>query len=305
VVDAAQQRKIKSGIYGLNTMLYGGLNKHSATVVIGPSGAGKTTLATQFLRRGLADGQEGIYITLDEPPEQIIEEAQQMGFEDLTHALEREQIIFIDASGKQFREFILKELQGFVSSWGSSDARIVIDPLTPVLWATPTKYEQRELLSFLFKQGKRIGTVLATLEEHGDAGQLSSAETAIPMYLADNILHLRMEVEGHMVSRTMRVLKTRASRHSHRIAPYEIRRGLGVVVEPQPRPHGAKAGPAEGETPAQWRAGIARHLEARGLPEASRARVRQLVDALEAEPILGLSPEQLIDLVLEDSAKAP
>jgi len=304
VSSTPDQRKIKSGIYGLNSMLHGGLNQHSATVAIGPSGAGKTTMATQFLRRGLADGQEGIYITLDEPPEQIIEEALQMGFEDLTHALEREQIIFIDASGKQFREFILKELQGFVSSWGSSDARIVIDPLTPVLWATPTKYEQRELLSFLFKQGKRIGTVLATLEEHGDAGQLSSAETAIPMYLADNILHLRMEVEGHMVSRTLRVLKTRASGHSHRIAPYEIRRGLGVVVEPQHRKHRPRdAGGGDGETPEAWRAGVRRHLDGLGLPPASHARVRQLVDALEPEPILGLTAEQLIDLVLEDSAK--
>ncbi|HEX9708803.1 MAG TPA: ATPase domain-containing protein, partial [Candidatus Thermoplasmatota archaeon] len=98
VSSTPDQRKIKSGIYGLNSMLHGGLNQHSATVAIGPSGAGKTTMATQFLRRGLADGQEGIYITLDEPPEQIIEEALQMGFEDLTHALEREQIIFIDAS---------------------------------------------------------------------------------------------------------------------------------------------------------------------------------------------------------------
>lgn len=298
----AANRKIKSGIYGLNPMLYGGMNKHSATVVIGPSGAGKTTLATQFLRRGLADGQEGIYITLDEPPEQIIEEAQQMGFHDLTAALEREQIIFIDASGKQFREFILKELQGFVSSWGSSDARIVIDPLTPVLWATPTKYEQRELLSFLFKQGKQIGTVLATLEEHGDAGQLSSAETAIPMYLADNILHLRMEVEGHMVSRTLRVLKTRASRHSHRIAPYEIRRGLGVVVEPHTRRPGDGAR-GEAESPEAWRSAVRAHLQTLDLPEGTRNRVGQLVDSLETEPILALTPEQLIELVLEDSAK--
>lgn len=303
VEPTVESRKIKSGIYGLNSMLYGGMNKHSATVVIGPSGAGKTTLATQFLRRGLADGQEGIYITLDEPPAQIIEEAQQMGFHDLTQALDREQIIFIDASGKQFREFILKELQGFVSSWGSSDARIVIDPLTPVLWATPTKYEQRELLSFLFKQGKRIGTVLATLEEHGDAGQLSSAETAIPMYLADNILHLRMEVEGHMVSRTLRVLKTRASRHSHRIAPYEIRRGLGVVVEPTPRKRGGGGAPGEPESPEAWRVAVRDHLAGLDLPETSRKRVGQLVDSLEAEPILNMTPEQLIELVLEDSAR--
>ena len=65
-------RKIRSGVYGLNPLLDGGVNENSTTVVIGRSGAGKTTLATQFIRRGLQDGQEGIFVSLDENKEQII-----------------------------------------------------------------------------------------------------------------------------------------------------------------------------------------------------------------------------------------
>lgn len=297
----ASHPKIKSGIYGLNGMLDGGLNEHSSTVVIGASGAGKTTLATQFLRRGLADGQEGIYITLDEPPEQIIREAQMMGFEDINSALEEEQFIFIDASGKQFREFILKELQDFVSSWGSSDARIVIDPLTPVLWATPTKYEQRELLSFLFKQAKRIGTLLATLEEHSSEADLSAPETVIPMYLADNILHLQYHITGEVISRTMRVLKTRSSKHSNLIAPYEIRRGLGVVVRPHVRPSAAAEPGLDFDT--QWKRLLREKVTDRDLPSASAARVRQLFEDIDPDPILGMSPQELLDLILEDAGR--
>lgn len=297
----AAHKKIKSGIYGLNSMLAGGLNEHSSTVVIGASGAGKTTLATQFLRRGLAEGQEGIYITLDEPPEQIIREAEQMGFEDIQRALEQEQFIFIDASGKQFREFILKELQDFVSSWGSSDARIVIDPLTPVLWATPTKYEQRELLSFLFKQAKRIGTLLATLEEHSSSDELTSQEAVIPMYLADNIIHLQHRVHDEVLERTVRILKTRSSRHSNLIAPYEIRKGLGVVVRPQVRGTAAAAGSAEFE--AQWTRLVKDKLSSREFPGGSAARVKQLFEGLEPEPLLGLSPQELLELILEDTAR--
>jgi KaiC/GvpD/RAD55 family RecA-like ATPase len=283
-------------------MLDGGLNEHSSTVVIGTSGAGKTTLATQFLRRGLAEGQEGIYITLDEPPEQIIREAEQMGFEDIQRALEQEQFIFIDASGKQFREFILKELQDFVSSWGSSDARIVIDPLTPVLWATPTKYEQRELLSFLFKQAKRIGTLLATLEEHSSADDLSSPEAVIPMYLADNIIHLQYRAREQVVARTLRVLKTRSSRHSNLIAPYEIRKGLGVVVRPHPRGAAKTQGGSEFE--GQWKSLMAEKFENRAMAGGSASRVKQLFEGLDPEPILGLSPQELLELILEDTARA-
>jgi KaiC/GvpD/RAD55 family RecA-like ATPase len=293
--------KIKSGIYGLNGMLDGGLNEHSSTVVIGASGAGKTTLATQFLRRGLADGQEGIYITLDEPPEQIIREAQMMGFDDIRHALDAEQFIFIDASGKQFREFILKELQDFVASWGSSDARIVIDPLTPVLWATPTKYEQRELLSFLFKQAKRIGTLLATLEEHAAEASLSAQEAVIPMYLADNIIHLQYQVSGEEISRTVRVLKTRSSKHSNLIAPYEIRRGLGVVVRPKVRGHLA-AGTGD-DLADQWRRLVRERVNDKEMPAASATRVRQLLEGIDVDPLMGMTPQELLELVLEDASR--
>ncbi|MFQ6059684.1 MAG: RAD55 family ATPase [Thermoplasmata archaeon] len=57
-------KKIKSGIYGLNELIDGGMNENSTTVVIGSSGAGKTTFATQFIRRGLEEGQEGIFVRL-------------------------------------------------------------------------------------------------------------------------------------------------------------------------------------------------------------------------------------------------
>ncbi len=298
----ATHPKIKSGIFGLNRMLDGGLNEHSTTVVIGASGAGKTTVATQFLRRGLQDGQEGIYITLDEPPDQIIKEAQMMGFEDINRALEEEKFVFIDASGKQFREFILKELQDFVSSWGSSDARIVIDPLTPVLWATPTKYEQRELLSFLFKQAKRIGTLLATLEEHSSEASLSAPETVIPMYLADNIIHLQSHISGEVISRSVRILKTRSSNHSNLIAPYDIRRGLGVVVRPQVHDH--HTGEAAADFEAQWKKIVREKLSDREVPSPSAARVRQILADLSPDPILGMAPQELLDLILEDAASA-
>src|SRR5207245_11271839 len=76
-------RKIRSGIYGLNPLLDCGVNENSTTVVIGRSGAGNTTLATQFIRRGLQEGQEGVFVSLDENKEQIIREAVEMGWADI------------------------------------------------------------------------------------------------------------------------------------------------------------------------------------------------------------------------------
>ncbi|MFQ5909466.1 MAG: RAD55 family ATPase [Thermoplasmata archaeon] len=224
-------KKIKSGIYGLNPLLDGGINENSTTVVIGASGAGKTTFATQFIRRGLESGQEGIFVSLDENKDEIIREAIEMGWREILDYLDNEKLVFIDASGKEFSSFIRKELPSFVADWGGADARISIDPLTPVMWSVKDQYERRDLIGFLLKQARRVGTVLCTLEEHGSSGDLSGPETIIPMYLADCVVHLRYRPIDGAVSRTLKIVKCRSSRHSDQTHQYSIIRGLGLIVE--------------------------------------------------------------------------
>jgi circadian clock protein KaiC len=225
--------KIKSGIYGLNSLLDGGINENSATVVIGSSGAGKTTMATQFIRRGLELGQEGIFVSLDENKEQIIREAIQMGWKKIVDYIDEEKLVFIDASGHEFSAFIKKELPSFVADWKGANARISIDPLTPVMWSTTDRYEQRELIGFMLKETRKVGTVLATLEEHGMAGDLSGNETVIPMYLADCVIHLKSihDPDGGL-QRRLKIMKCRSSRHSKMEHQYSIVKGLGIVVNP-------------------------------------------------------------------------
>lgn len=223
--------KIKSGIFGLNSLMDGGINKNSATVVIGAAGAGKTTFATQFVRRGLEQGQLGIFVSLDENKEQIIQEAYAMGWTEIHDYLNDDLLIFIDASGKEFSTFIHKELPSFVDEWTGSDTRLVIDPLTPVVWSTEDRYEQREMMAFLLKETRKIGTVLCTLEEHGTIGDLSGRESVIPMYLADSVIHLRHSAPGHQAGRTLRIIKCRSSRHSRKEHPYKIIEGLGIMIQ--------------------------------------------------------------------------
>src|SRR5512137_2639810 len=106
-------KKIKSGIYGLNQLLDGGINEHSATVIIGAAGTGKTTCAIQFIKRGLELGQMGIFVSLDENKDQIIKEAEAMGWNEITDFIKDEKLIFIDASGMAFSSFIKEELPAF------------------------------------------------------------------------------------------------------------------------------------------------------------------------------------------------
>lgn len=224
-------KKIKSGIFGLNALCDGGINEKSTTVVIGSPGAGKTTFATQFIKRGLEEDQSGIFVSLDENQDQIINEAIERGWTEINDFIDSGLLLFIDASGKEFSSFIREELPGFVNEWEGANARIAIDPLTPVVWAIQDRYEQRELLSFLLKEMRKIGTVLCTLEEHGFKGDLSGKETIIPMYLADSVIHLKYIRGKGEVSRNLEIVKCRNSRHSKKSHMYKILRGFGIVLQ--------------------------------------------------------------------------
>jgi KaiC/GvpD/RAD55 family RecA-like ATPase len=275
--------KIPSGIFGLNGLIAGGFNVNSATVLIGSSGAGKTIFATQYLKKGMEMGQEGIYITLDEPPEQIIHEAVEMGWPDIETYLEEEMLVFVDASGKQFSDFIRTELMEFVSDWKGSSARIVVDPLTPVMWSSKEKYEQRDLISFLFREVKKIGTVLCTLEEHGLTGDLSHPDTIIPMYLADSVIHLRYTIHGEKTERRLKVIKCRRSKHSHKSYQYFIVKGPGILVQSGSEVKGGD---------------IKERIN--NLRPDMRDRVRQMMKHISKETLEGVELSEILNIIVTD-----
>ena len=223
--------KVPSGINGLDPLMDGGFNEQSVTLMAGSAGTGKTTSALQFLTKGVEDGVEGIYITLDESKKQLVSEAVDMGQGEIVEMVENERIIFMEAAGKDFYSFIQDELPEMIAQWrGRTNVRIVIDPPTPVLWSLEDRYSQREVVSSFFKQSKEVGTVLCTLEEHQTIGELQGDEMVIPMYLADAVIHLKYIGLGFSINRMLKIVKCRSSWHSEFSHPYQIISGLGLVV---------------------------------------------------------------------------
>lgn len=284
--------KIKSGIYGLNPLMDGGINKNSTSVIIGPTGAGKTTFATQFLRKGLDLQHPGVFISLDENKEQIINEAIEMGWSNIEDFVEKKLLLFIDASGRKFTQFIREDLPDFIQKWEGANARIVIDPLTPVLWAIKDKYEQRELLSFLLKETRRIGTVVCTLEEHGSEPNLGGPEVIIPMYLADCVIHLRYLIMEDIEKRALKIIKCRSSRHSKFLHNYKIIRGLGIMIQKHPLEiKGTK------EIPNKLKKDIKKKIKMR--PRETQEFIKNL-DYLIDDDFTGLNYKEVIDNILKE-----
>ena len=72
--------KAKTGVEGLDDVLVGGLRRGRVYLLEGSPGTGKTTIATQFLLAGAAEGERGLYITLSETEVELRETAVSHGW---------------------------------------------------------------------------------------------------------------------------------------------------------------------------------------------------------------------------------
>src|SRR3989304_549506 len=70
----AQAQKIRSGIPGLDDLTEGGFWPKTTIVILGSSGTGKATVAAHVLLEGVEQGEQALYVSLEEPPEQIMPE---------------------------------------------------------------------------------------------------------------------------------------------------------------------------------------------------------------------------------------
>ncbi len=287
-------KKIKSGVFGLNPLLDGGFNEKSTNVILGPPGTGKTTFATQFIKRGLEMGQISIFISLDENQDQIIHEATERGWPEIDDYVKEGLLLFIDASGKEFTTFIHDELPAFVEKWIGANARIAIDPLTPVIWSNPSKYDQRELISILMKELKKIGTVVCTLEEYESGEKITNFETIIPMYLADSVIRLKFikteNDEG--LDRYLEIIKCRNSRHSKYSHKFNIIHGFGIVIEGKNIVRRSSH-----RIPNMIKRNLGKEKK---IPKKTISMINQYLNSLSDEDFTGLDPDAVVNCILEE-----
>ncbi|MCX8174460.1 MAG: AAA family ATPase [Thermoplasmata archaeon] len=222
--------RIKTGIFGLDALIEGGLRDKTAVVIVGSSGTGKTTFAMQFLMHGIELGEQGLYVTMEESPEQIMREASYMGWDMKKHY--EKNLFFIHLKGRNFKKMVEEQLPQLVKARSDYDikTRVVIDPMTPVIWATQEKLDQRELIGKLFYTLKELGPVIATVEEHARPGETIGEDVLLPIYLADGVIHLEYYPIGGVFNRTLKIVKMRGTHHGEGVYPYMFARGVGVIV---------------------------------------------------------------------------
>jgi circadian clock protein KaiC len=203
-----------TGSIELDLLLGGGLVPGTNTLLLGPSGVGKTTTAIRCMLAALERGEKATYFLFDEGRATLLARSSMLGMDLRSHfesgALT---ILQVDPAELAPGEFACRVREA-VEDHGSTF--VILDSLNAYIHAMPGEQylilQMHELLSYLNQKG---ATTLLVLGQHGVIGDIRSDLDL--SYLSDGILLFRyFEAKGEVRS-AISAVKSRVNAHERTI----------------------------------------------------------------------------------------
>ena len=228
----AKRRRLSLGIAELDNMVGGGILEGDSLLIAGPSGTGKSVLATQFIAEGLRHGDAGIMAIFEERPGGYVQRADSFGLKlkaaEKAGKLEVLYLRPLDLSVDETMQAILDAIKRIGAK------RLVIDSLVgfEMALAPGFRTDFRESLYRMIAALTGAGiTILSTVEVEDNFTSLQFSRYAIS-FLTDDILRLRyVEIDGQL-RKMMVVIKMRGGNHSKDFREYVITADGLVVIDP-------------------------------------------------------------------------
>ena len=212
---AFEQSRIKSGVTALDALLGGGPDRGTSTLLIGPAGSGKSTIAVQYAVAAAQRGEHAVIFAFDESVTTLEARTEALGirFKKGVSAgqVSVQQIDCAEISPGEFACRVRDSVE-------RDKARVVvIDSLNGYMNAMPTEQfltaQLHEILSYL---GRRGVTTLMVVAQHGLLGtNMQSPVDA--SYLADSVVLLRFFEYAGKVKKAISVVKKRCGAHEESI----------------------------------------------------------------------------------------
>lgn len=221
-----QLAKCPTGIEGLDTITNGGLPRNRLTLICGGAGSGKTSLGVEFLVQGIIKYNEpGLLITFEEKPQEIIENAASIGF-DLEDLINKKKLFIeyievqeeeIAQSGDYTLEGLFIRFEQIVTSIAIK--RVSLDTLDSIFATLGNTLILRAEIYRLFSWLKQKNiTSLVTAE----AGINTLSRNGLEEYISDCVISLRTNIVSEVLTRLLRIVKYRGSKHGTNEYPFLI-----------------------------------------------------------------------------------
>lgn len=225
---------LPSGNPELDLLLGGGLPVGTSTLLLGPAGTGKSTIATQFALAGAKRGQRASLYVFDENIGTFHARSRKLGMpidkQVEAGLLTIRQIDPAEMSPGELAATIRRAVEG--TDGAKHPAKVVIiDSLNGYLNAMPEEKfltaQMHEMLAFLGQQGV---VTLLSVTQSGMVGHMASPVDTT--YLADNVILFRYFEARGQVNRAISVVKKRSGKHELTIRELTVAENGIEIGEP-------------------------------------------------------------------------
>ena len=232
-----QTERVPTGVVGLDMILRGGFPKGRSVLITGDPGTGKTIFALQFLHEGLKRGEKGMFVTADEKPLDLMEQAASLGW-DFELCVENQQLAILDTAGHisafagaerpiDVRKTV-DELGRFAQRFGAH--RLVLDPASPFMLLGESAARIQDQTRMFIQQLRTSLPTTNLLTSYAVPRDGERSMHGIEEYLVAGAIVLELIWKDGGFARSLIVEKMRSTEIKPHQLEFEIVTGEGIVL---------------------------------------------------------------------------